>query len=108
MSLLDWLHGTALTAESGAIRANGANPAAAESPTRSERVEPIAPIAPIARSCGRGAELTAQEENALRQWLDRIEETHPDLIAETLDRCRADEGVKRFFLELAETAGAAD
>lgn len=47
--------------------------------------------------------LAPEDEATIRAWLDRIEETDPKLIAETLDRCRADPGVKRFFLELAET-----
>lgn len=45
--------------------------------------------------------LTAAEELAIRNWLERIEETDAVIIASILDQCRRDAGKKRYFLHQA-------
>ncbi len=41
--------------------------------------------------------MTANEENAIRAWLEHIEETNAAIIAVVLDRCRADAGARDYF-----------
>ena len=42
------------------------------------------------------------EENAIRAWLAHIEETDSDIIAEVLDKCRADPQARDYFIRRAE------
>jgi hypothetical protein len=42
------------------------------------------------------------EEVAIREWLAYIEETDPEIIAEVVDKCRADTGARAYFLRRAE------
>ena len=48
------------------------------------------------------APMTAEEEAAIRAWLAHIEETDADIIAEVLNRCRADPETRSYFLRRAE------
>ncbi len=43
-------------------------------------------------------ELPLSEEINIRAWLKHIEETDPDIITETVDRCRDDLDARRYFL----------
>lgn len=46
--------------------------------------------------------LTADEEMTIRAWLVQIEESDADIIAEVLDRCRADPEARAYFLRRAD------
>ncbi len=48
------------------------------------------------------ASMTPEEESAIRAWLARIEETAPAIIADVLDRCRADLNDRKILLRWAE------
>lgn len=46
--------------------------------------------------------LTDVEESAIREWLAHIEEADPEIIAEVLDKCRANPEATAYFLQRAE------
>lgn len=48
------------------------------------------------------APLTSEEETAIRAWLAHIEETDPAIIADVLDKCRADFNERKILLRWAE------
>jgi hypothetical protein len=64
-------------------------------------VAPVATVA-VANNPELLHELTAEEESSIRAWLTHIEETDPDIIAELLNKCRADSDARRYFLQRAE------
>jgi len=45
--------------------------------------------------------LTAEEEKAIRAWLELIGETDPATIAEVIERCQRDADARAYFLERA-------
>jgi len=47
-------------------------------------------------------ELSQHDETRIRAWLAHIDETDPELIAETLQRCKTDADVLRYFLWRSE------
>jgi|GEM_PF-6774575 len=43
--------------------------------------------------------VTAEEEKAIRTWLEHIKETDPATIAEVVDKCRNDLEARRYFMK---------
>lgn len=43
------------------------------------------------------APLTAEEETAIRAWLELIEETDPEIIAEVISQCQQDADARTYF-----------
>lgn len=48
------------------------------------------------------APMTAEEEKAIRAWLEYIEETNPEIIAEFMDKCQREGEARAYFLRRSE------
>ena len=46
--------------------------------------------------------LTAEEEKAIRAWLEHIEETDPSTIAEVMGKCQREGEARAYFLRRSE------
>ncbi len=57
--------------------------------------EPLARLATLSLA---NPAMTRQEEAAIRTWLAHIGEYDPEIIAEVLDKCRADAGTLTYFV----------
>lgn len=89
---------SALIKKGGLANAATATPAtlATQEPAQQETVATVA-VAPEP-----WIKLSADDESSIRAWLAHIEETDPNIIAELLDKCCADSGARRYFLQRAE------
>ena len=70
-----------------------------------ERPETVARIATVAVANPTEEKIlpmTAEEEKAIRVWLEHIEETDPEIIAEVMDRCQRDGEARAYFLRRSE------
>ncbi len=76
--------------EGGMLRLNGPRPLSSElmEQLRAHKPEILA--------------LLSAEEARIREWLAGISETDPDMVKDTLDRCRTDSDTRRYFLERAD------
>lgn len=62
------------------------------------RVATVAVATPPITESNTTAAMTANEEKAIRAWLEHIEEADAAIIAVVLDRCRVDAGARDYFI----------
>jgi len=67
-----------------------------------ETVAKIATVAVANPTEAKPAPMTAEEETAIRVWLEHIEETDPATIAEVIDKCQRDGEARAYFLRRSE------
>lgn len=64
-------------------------------------VASVATVAVATPKKHKATPLTAEEEKAIRAWLELIGETDPATIAEVIERCQRDADARAYFLERA-------
>lgn len=65
-------------------------------------VAKIATVAVANSTEAKTAPMTAEEETAIRAWLEHIEETDPEIIAEVMDKCQRESEARAYFLRRSE------
>jgi hypothetical protein len=67
-----------------------------------ETVARIATVAVANPTEAKTAPMTAEEDEAIRAWLEHIEETDQEIFSEVMDKCQREGEVRAYFLRRSE------